>query len=173
MHVPRSIAVLALMLACSCAGQAEVKKSGTMTGSPAMTETPLPEKNTNALLFVSRDVSNLSASVAFYTQVLGLKEVGRFDYADGTTHEVFLAFSENPGGVKIVLQYKERPGGDPLPPTDGLNRIVFQVADIVRARGDAVRYGGTVSGEVYTVNNVSMGAIADPDGHRIMLIQQK
>ena len=155
---------VALVLASSVGVAAE--QGGTLIG------TPLPDKHVTALLFASRDVSDLAVSIRFYTNVLGLRQVGKFDYGDGSRQEVFLAFDDKPESAKIALQRKERAGAGPLPKTDGLNRIVFQVTDIASVRERAVRYGGQISGDIYTVSNVSMAGIIDPDGHRIQLLQQ-
>lgn len=158
--------------ALSLAGGAHAEtRNGAMSGPIA--QMALPDKTVTAMLFVSRDVSDLDRSIKFYTEVFGLKEVGRFDYADGATHEVFLGYDEKPSSVKIVLQKKKMPDGTSFPPTDGLNRVAFQVVDINKVRERAVQYGGKTSGEVYTVTNVLMGGIMDPDGHRFTLIQQK
>ena len=164
------LAGAALSLALAVNAHAATK-DGAMSGPIA--QMALPDKSVTAMLFVSRDVSDLDRSIKFYTEVFGLKEVGRFDYADGSTHEVFLGYDQSPSSVKIVLQNKKLPDGATLPPTDGINRVAFQVTDIKAVRERAVRYGGKTNGAINTVTNVLMAGISDPDGHRFTLIQQQ
>jgi lactoylglutathione lyase len=158
---------LAVALLSGARAQQVPQRTGQMAGMP------LPDKNTPAIVFASRDVSDIGRSIKFYTEVLGLKQVGGFNYDDGSAQEVFLAFDNKPESVKIALQKKNALGSGPLPATDGLNRVVIQVTDIKTARDRAVAFGGKSSGEVYKVNNVWMGGIIDPDGHRIELLQQE
>lgn len=123
-------------------------------------------------MYASRVVSDLNRSVRFYTEALGLKQIGRFDYDDGFAEEVFLGFDDRPEAVKFALLKQKSRGAGPLPPTDGLNHVVLQVADIKAVREKAVALGGKTGGELKKVNNVWMGGVVDPDGHRIGLVQQ-
>lgn len=159
-----SLAVgMALTLALAGLGQAQ--QTGKLVGMP------LPDKRVSAILFASRDVSNLENSARFYSEVLGLKRVGGFDYDDGSAREVFLAFDDKAESVKIALQWKKASESEPLPKTDGINRVVILVTDIKKTLERAVAFGGKTVGELHRVDNVWMGGIADPDGHRISLIQ--
>jgi len=160
-----NVAFIALALALSGGAQAQ-QETGKTIGMP------LPDKRVSAIVFASRDVSDLDRSIRFYTEVLGLKRVGGFDYDDGSAQEVFLAFDDKPESAKIALQKKKALGGGRLPMTDGLNRVVIQVTEIKKVRERAMAFGGQANAELYQVNNVWMCGIIDPDGHRIELVQQ-
>lgn len=161
----RSSLAVGMALTLALAGIGQAQQSGKRVGMP------LPDKRISAILFASRDVSNLEASTRFYSEVLGLKRVGGFDYDDGSAREVFLAFDDKPESVKIALQWKKASASEPLPETDGINRVVIQVMDIKKTRERAVAFGGKTVGELHRVDDVWMGGIVDPDGHRISLIQ--
>src|SRR5262245_33884439 len=69
-------------------------------------------------------VRDLERSVWFYTEILGLKEVDRFD--EGNDHMVFFAWRDNHHDLAI---YKVR--GDtetPRPDQVGLFHVAFEVA---------------------------------------------
>jgi lactoylglutathione lyase len=156
----------ALAAGLAGAAHAQPKQTGALAGLP------LPDKKVQAIMYASRVVSDLDRSIKFYTEALGLKRVGGFDYDDGSAQEVFLAFDDRPDSVKIALLKQKARGTGPLPATDGLNHVVFQVTDIKAVRDRAVALGGKTGGELHKVNNVWMGGVVDPDGHRIGLVQQ-
>ena len=155
-----------LVAAGAVAADAPKQQTGKLAGIP------LPDRKTQAIMYASRVVSDLDRSVKFYTEALGLKQIGRFDYDDGSAQEVFLGFDDRPDAVKFALLKQKARGAGPLPATDGLNHVVLQVADIKAVREKAVALGGKTGGELKKVNNVWMGGVVDPDGHRIGLVQQ-
>lgn len=155
-----------VFVAPAFAADAPKQQTGKLAG------VPLPDRKVQAIMYASRVVSDLDRSVKFYTEALGLKQLGRFDYDDGFAQEVFLGFDDRPDAVKFALLKQKSRGTGPLPATDGLNHVVLQVADIKAVREKAVALGGKTGSELKHVNNVWMGGVIDPDGHRIGLVQQ-
>ena len=73
---------------------------------------------------VALRVRDVDASCAFYCDVLGLREVARGDFGEGTM--VFLSTGENHHDVALV---HGDPNGDREP--NGLHHIAFKIGDAV------------------------------------------
>jgi catechol 2,3-dioxygenase len=110
-------------------------------------------------------VRDLERSVRFYTEILGLKEVGRFD--EGDDHMVFFAWRDNHHDLAI---YKVRGDAEiPNPDQVGMFHVAFELASgkqlreayrFLKAKGiaiDATEDHG-VSHSLY---------FRDPDGNAI------
>ena len=172
MRITASHLLAATLLAALIATGGAVAADAPQQQTGKLAGIPLPDKKTQAIMYASRVVSDLDRSVKFYTEALGLQQIGRFDYDDGSAQEVFLGFDDRPDAVKFALLKQKARGTGPLPATDGLNHVVLQVADIRAVREKAVALGGKTGGELKHVNNVWMGGVINPDGHRIVLVQQ-
>jgi predicted enzyme related to lactoylglutathione lyase len=114
-------------------------------------------------------VSDLKASVAFYTNVMGMKQTGEYDL--GALTEKVMQYSTGHGSA-IVLQgysdttqrnYKDNP--------------VIQVHDVADAEATAARIangGGSVitaAGQDTTLGNRVVAVAKDPDGYLLELVQ--
>ena len=111
-------------------------------------------------------VSDLTRSVDFYTRVLGMTELERYDLDD--MEEVVVGFPGSPGIV--LMAYK----GDSPPKCTGLPiKIVLSFADpfaIGRAISDE---GLTIHREVAPApefGNAILGFASDPDGYIIEIL---
>jgi predicted enzyme related to lactoylglutathione lyase len=114
-------------------------------------------------------VSDLKSSVAFYTNVMGMKQTGEYDL--GALTEKVMQYSTGHGSA-IVLQgysdttqrnYKDNP--------------VIQVHDVADAEATAARIasgGGSVitaAGQDTTLGNRVVAVAKDPDGYLLELVQ--
>ncbi len=115
-------------------------------------------------------VRNLEASVAFYTQILGMKEVDRSTIAAAKGIAVNLVTDE--GGPILELNYYEK--GSPFDTTytagEGLDHLAFAVKDLDRAVAEVKKAGHPVVQEVRAPTSRWV-YIVDPDGNWIELCQ--
>ena len=98
--------------------------------------------------YVGIRVKDLNASVAFYTKVLGMKELGRSTIGE-TKGEVVNLASEDQG---FVLELNSYPKGSrfatPYVVGEGIDHLAFQVEDLDRALAEAKDAGHPVVEEM-------------------------
>lgn len=115
------------------------------------------------LTYTGIRVKDLDASVRFYTQVLGMKEIGRstIDAAGGQL--VNLVTEE--GGHPLELNYyaKGSPFDTRYEVGEGLDHLAFQVADLDEALAEATKAGHPVVKEMKTATS-RWAYITDPNG---------
>ena len=115
------------------------------------------------LTYTGIRVKDLDASVRFYTQVLGMKEIGRstIDAAGGQL--VNLVTEE--GGHPLELNYyaKGSPFDAKYEVGEGLDHLAFQVADLDEALAEATKAGHPVVKEMKTASS-RWAYITDPNG---------
>jgi catechol 2,3-dioxygenase-like lactoylglutathione lyase family enzyme len=132
-------------------------------------------------------VSDLSRSLAFYRDVLGMREVGRMVTDDPTTRTILevdgakleLVYLER-DGVRLELLHYPSPGhvgsGERRPMNAlGLTHVSFAVDDFdAAARAIASAGGCVLEGTRVTFPSGNRGLFTlDPDGTRIELIERK
>lgn len=118
-------------------------------------------------------VGDLERSIAFYTDVLGMKLLRRNDYPEGKFTLAFVGYQDERDGAVLELTYNW--GVDRYDPGTGYGHIAIEVddayvaCDLVRQRGGSVlreagpmKHGTTV-----------IAFVADPDGYKIEFIQKK
>jgi len=108
-------------------------------------------------------VKNLEASVAFYTNVLGMKEIGR-STVDAVKGVVVDLVSED-GGHPLELNYygKGSPFETEYEAGEGLDHLAFKVEDLDQALAEAKRAGYPVVNEIRTETS-RWAYIQDPNG---------
>lgn len=110
-------------------------------------------------------VSNLERSLAFYTGLLGFKEVARAEFSNPDLTEVFL---DDPGGaVRFVLVHAD---GIPVPSSPGWGPLIVQVDDVQAARDEIKDSGYELVVEPISVGPVDMLMVADPDGYLVEVL---
>ena len=115
------------------------------------------------LTYTGIRVKDLDASVAFYTNVLGMKETGRstIQAAKGTVVDLV---SED-GGHPLELNYYEK--GSPFAATyeagEGLDHLAFRVENLDAALAEAKKAGHPVVKEMKTAT-ARWVYIEDPNG---------
>ncbi len=114
-------------------------------------------------------VGDLDRSIAFYTDVLGMKLLSRKDYPDGKFTLAFVGFDD--GGAEIELTYNY--GVERYEPGTGFGHIAVAVDD-ARVACERVRArGGKVTREAGPMKHGTtvIAFVEDPDGYKIEFIQ--
>lgn len=117
-------------------------------------------------------VGNLDRSLAFYTDVLGMRLLRRQDYPEGEFTLAFIGYEEEKDGAVIELTHNW--GTDHYEIGTAFGHIALEVedaqkaCDLTRARGGKVireagpmKFGPTI-----------IAFIEDPDGYKIEFIQK-
>jgi len=129
---------------------------------------------TGRFLHTMLRVGNLDRSVAFYTTLLGMKELRRRDVPDGKYTLVFLGYGEGnkEGQAEIELTYNY--GVETYEIGTAFGHLAVGVPD-VKAACEAVRAGGgKVTREAGPVKfgTTIIAFVEDPDGYKIELIER-
>lgn len=117
-------------------------------------------------------VGHLERSLAFYTEVLGMRLLRQKDYPEGRFTLAFVGFQDESEGAVIELTYNwDR---DHYDLGDAFGHIAIAVDDAAAAC-DAIRArGGKVVREAGPMKHgkTVIAFVEDPDGYRIELIQR-
>jgi lactoylglutathione lyase len=118
-------------------------------------------------------VGNLEKSLAFYTGVLGMKELRRKDYPDGRFTLAFVGYQDEASGP--VLELTHNWDTEKYDLGSGYGHIAIEVEDAYRACEDAKTRGGKVVREAGPMKHGStvIAFVEDPDGYKIEFIQKK
>lgn len=113
---------------------------------------------------------DLDRSIAFYTDVLGMKLLRRKDYPEGKFTLAFVGFDDESKGAVIELTYNW--GVDRYDMGDAYGHIAVQVDDVHQACREIRDRGGKVIRDAGPMNAGStvIAFIEDPDGYPIELI---
>ncbi len=113
-------------------------------------------------------VSDLERSVAFYTDIIGLKVQSRTEIED--VHEAVLAADQGGGRLQLAERYNN---GQPVHHGFALWKHYMIVDDAVAVHKKAVDAGYTSTMEPARLERwpVIVGFINDPDGYSIELLQ--
>jgi lactoylglutathione lyase len=118
-------------------------------------------------------VGNLERSLAFYTEVLGMRLLRRNDYPQGKFTLAFVGFQDEADGAVIELTHNW--GVESYEIGTGYGHIALQVDD-ARAACDAIRQrGGKITREAGPMKGGTtvIAFVEDPDGYKIELIERK
>jgi lactoylglutathione lyase len=118
-------------------------------------------------------VGNLEKSLAFYTGVLGMKELRRKDYPDGKFTLAFVGYQDEAAGP--VLELTHNWDTEKYDLGSGYGHIAIEVEDAGRACEDVKTRGGKVVREAGPMKHGStvIAFVEDPDGYKIEFIQKK
>ena len=124
-------------------------------------------------------VGDMDRSVAFYTRLLGMKELRRRDVPDGKYTLAFLGYGEGnaEGQAEIELTYNY--GVDRYDLGTAYGHVAIEVDDAAATcesvRAAMPRYGGAVTREAGPVKGGTsvIAFVHDPDGYKIELIERK
>ena len=122
-------------------------------------------------------VGDLDRSIAFYTEVLGLKLVSRRDYPEGRFTLAFLGTEERDGhgrqhAAEIELTHNWDTAEYAL--GTGYGHIALQVPDAAAACAMVRSRGGKVTREAGPMKHGTtvIAFVEDPDGYKIEFIQR-
>lgn len=125
------------------------------------------------LLHTMLRVGDLEKSLAFYTEVLGMKLLRRKDYPEGKFTLAFVGYGEESDTTVLELTHNwDTPSYDL---GAGYGHIAIEVEDAYAAC-DAVRAkGGKVTREAGPMKHGTtvIAFVEDPDGYKIEFIQKK
>lgn len=117
-------------------------------------------------------VGNLERSVAFYTEVLGMKELRRSEYPEGKFTLVFLGYHSETEGAVLELTYNW--GVESYEMGNAYGHIAIEVDSAEEACTRVRKMGGEVVKEPGALRPGAhpIAFIKDPDGYFIEFIQK-
>ncbi len=118
-------------------------------------------------------VGNLDASLAFYTQVMGMKELRRKDYPDGRFTLAFVGYGSEADTAVLELTHNWDTTAYDL--GNGFGHIAVEVEDAYKACEAVKQLGGKVTREAGPMKHGTtvIAFVEDPDGYKIEFIQKK
>ena len=118
-------------------------------------------------------VVDLDKSIAFYTKVLGMKELRRKDYPDGKFTLAFVGYGDESNHTVLELTHNWDTHAYDL--GNAFGHIAIEVADAYKACEEVKKLGGKVSREAGPMKHGTtvIAFVEDPDGYKIEFIQKK
>ncbi|MCX7112222.1 MAG: lactoylglutathione lyase [Proteobacteria bacterium] len=117
-------------------------------------------------------VGDLDRSIAFYTEVLGMRVLRRDDYPDGKFTLVFVGYQDEKEGA--VLELTHNWGTDKYELGTGFGHVALEVDDACKACALVKERGGKVTREAGPMlhGTTVIAFVEDPDGYKIEFIQK-
>lgn len=124
------------------------------------------------LLHTMLRVGDLERSLAFYTEVLGMRELRRQDYPDGRFTLAFVGYEDESEGAVIELTHNWDTAAYDI--GNGFGHLAVAVPDAYRACDEIRARGGKIVREAGPMKHGStvIAFVEDPDGYKIELIQR-
>lgn len=118
-------------------------------------------------------VGNLDKSLAFYTQVLGMKLLRQKEYPEGRFTLAFVGFQDEASGAVLELTHNWDTEFYNL--GTGYGHIAVEVENAYEACENTKKLGGKVIREAGPMKHGTtiIAFIEDPDGYKIEFIQKK
>ncbi|MCP5250500.1 MAG: lactoylglutathione lyase [Burkholderiales bacterium] len=118
-------------------------------------------------------VGHLEKSLAFYTQVLGMKLLRQKDYPDGRFTLAFVGYQNETDGAVLELTHNWDTSHYHL--GEGFGHIAIEVDDAYSACEEIRKRGGKITREAGPMKHGAtiIAFVEDPDGYKIELIQKK
>ncbi len=115
-------------------------------------------------------VANLDKSIAFYTNVLGMKELRRKEYPEGKFTLAFVGYGDEADHTVIELTYNW--GVDHYEMGTAFGHIAIGVPDVYDACEKMKQMGGKIIRDAGPMNagTTIIAFLEDPDGYQIELI---
>lgn len=118
-------------------------------------------------------VGDLDRSLAFYTEVLGMRLLRRRDYPEGKFTLAFVGYGDEAKDAVLELTYNWGVGSYEI--GAGYGHVAIEVDDAYKACDEIRRRGGKVTREAGPMKHgvTVIAFVQDPDGYKIELIQKK
>lgn len=118
-------------------------------------------------------VGDLQKSIAFYTEVLGMKLLRQKDYPEGKFTLAFVGYSHEADQTVLELTHNWDTSSYDL--GSGFGHIALEVEDVYQAADEIRRRGGKILREAGPMNagTTIIAFVEDPDGYQIELIGKK
>ena len=115
-------------------------------------------------------VGDLDKSIAFYTDVLGMKELRRNDYPDGKFTLAFVGYGDEASNTVLELTYNW--GVHSYEIGTAYGHIAIGVPDVYEACEKMKKSGGKIIRDAGPMNagKTIIAFLEDPDGYQIELI---
>lgn len=125
------------------------------------------------LLHTMIRVGDLGRSIAFYTEVLGMKLLRRKEYPEGKFTLAFVGYGDEQHHSVIELTYNW--GVDHYELGTGFGHLALEVEDVYQAAEEIKKRGGKILREAGPMNagTTIIAFVADPDGYPIELIGKR
>ena len=124
------------------------------------------------LLHTMLRVGDLDRSIAFYTQVLGMKVLRRKDYPEGRFTLAFVGYDGEDKAAVLELTYNWGVGSYEL--GNAYGHVAIEVEDAYAACEAVAAKGGRVTRPAGPMKHGStiIAFVEDPDGYKIEFIQK-
>ncbi|PTQ79741.1 lactoylglutathione lyase [Nitrosospira multiformis] len=118
-------------------------------------------------------VGDLEKSIAFYTDVLGMKVLRRKDYPEGRFTLAFVGYQDEAEGTVLELTHNWDTNKYDL--GTGYGHIAIGVDNAYQACEEVKKRGGKVTREAGPMKHgvTVIAFVEDPDGYKIEFIQKK
>lgn len=118
-------------------------------------------------------VGDLDRSIAFYTEILGMRELRRQDYSGGRFTLAFVGYGPESEGAVLELTHNWDTTAYEI--GNGFGHVAIEVNDAYAACQQIRGRGGKVVREAGPMKHGTtvIAFVEDPDGYRIELIQKK
>lgn len=128
---------------------------------------------TMRILHTMLRTGDLDRSIAFYTEVLGMRLLRRKDYPDGEFTLAFVGYGEESEHSVIELTYNW--GVEHYDLGNAYGHIAIEVDDVYKATSRIKDLGGQIIREAGPMNagTTIIAFVKDPDGYPIELIGAK
>jgi len=118
-------------------------------------------------------VGDLEKSIAFYTDVLGMKVLRRKDYPEGRFTLAFVGYQDEAEGMVLELTHNWDTSRYDL--GTGYGHVAIEVDNAYQACEEVKKRGGKVTREAGPMKHgvTVIAFVEDPDGYKIEFIQKK
>jgi len=125
------------------------------------------------LLHTMIRVGDLERSIAFYTEVLGMRLLRRKDYPEGKFTLAFVGYDDESEASVVELTHNW--GVDGYTHGDAFGHIAISVDDVYQACEEIRARGGVISREPgpMKAGTTILAFVEDPDGYKIELLGPK
>ena len=113
---------------------------------------------------------NLERSIAFYTEIMGMKLLRQKDYPKGEFTNAFLGYGDESEQAALELTYNW--GVESYNMGTGFGHIALEVDDVYEATAQIKAKGGKIIRDAGSMNAGTriIAFVEDPDGYQIELI---